>query len=487
MKRTGCAVTLFLLVAPLCATAFALPSVDLENAVVDVASSVGKAVVSITTEQIARVPARRMYYSGPRGSVPFGEDEEFFQRFFSDFFGEIPYQEYRRRGSIGSGVIISPEGYILTNEHVVGSADKITVTLPDGRTFKAAVKGVDVRSDLAVIKIDAKEELPSAKLGDSESLKIGQWVVAIGNPFAFALQNPEPTVTTGVVSALHRSLGRTFSQDRDYNDLIQTDAAINPGNSGGPLVNLKGEVIGINVAIFSTSGGYQGIGFAVPANKARRILERLKAGKQVAYGWLGVTVQELNPDLAAYFGVAQEKGVLVSDVFSGSPAEKGGVRAGDVIVSFDGKEISSVRELLGAVAETDVGKTVKLGVVRENKAQTLALVLAERPSGNAVTRPASKGQKEEAQAPAGPWRGIEAGELDEAAVARRGTLRGASKVVVERVQPGSAAEQAGIIRGDVILEINKIPVTDLAKYRSAVAGAKGNALVRTARGYFLLK
>ena len=214
----------------------------------------------------------------------------------------MPDRDYKQVG-LGSGVIIDSSGYILTNQHVIDQADKIKVTLSDGREFKGEIKGQDARSDLAVIKIVAKD-LPAVELGNSEKLRIGEWVVAIGNPFGFALEGAEPTVTVGVISALHRSLGKILSRNRDYTDLLQTDAAINPGNSGGPLVNLKGEVVGINVAIFSTSGGYQGIGFAIPINAAKRIISQLIAGKEVLYGWLGITIQDLTEDMAKYFGLS---------------------------------------------------------------------------------------------------------------------------------------------------------------------------------------
>jgi len=229
---------------------------------------------------------------------------------------------------------------------VVEGANKLTVILSDGRQFAAEVKGSDSRSDLAVIKIEA-EDLPVAGLGDSDTLKIGQWVVAIGNPFGFAMQNPEPTVTVGVVSALHRTLGNAMVQDRDYTDLIQTDAAINPGNSGGPLVDIRGNVIGINVAIVSTTGGNQGIGFAIPVNSAKRIISKLIEGKKIEYGWLGISIQELNDDLAKYFGLgADKKGVLIADVLAGGPGDKGGLRPGDIIIKFDNHPIRDVKSLL---------------------------------------------------------------------------------------------------------------------------------------------
>src|SRR3989338_3967658 len=360
-----------------------LPSFEgynMEDAVIGVASSTGKAVVSISTEHITKVKGggtRRYYFGSPFGQEsPFGEDDSF-RRFFDDFFGELPDREYKQRG-LGSVVIIDQEGYILTNEHVINDADKISVTLSDGREFKGEVKGRDARSDLAIIKINAKN-LPVANLGDSDNLKIGQWVVAIGNPFGFALQNPEPTVTAGVISALHRSLGSILSRDKDYNDLIQTDAAINPGNSGGPLVNFNGEVVGINVAIFSTSGGYQGVGFAIPVNNAKRIISRLIEGKKIAYGWIGVTGQNLDDDLAKYLGLAEKNGVLISKVIENGPAQKAGIKESDVIKQFDNKAVNNVRELLNVVGKTEIGKKVKVVVVREKKELTLEVQIGERP------------------------------------------------------------------------------------------------------------
>ena len=323
----------------------------MEDAVINVANTAGKAVVSISAERTTKVSTgRRFVYRSPFGESPFGEDE-FFRKFFDDFFGQMPEREYKQFG-LGSGVIVDPQGYILTNEHVIDGADKIKVTLPDGREFKAELKGEDPRADLAIIKINA-HNLPAAAWGDSDNLRIGQWVVAIGNPFGFALQNPEPTVTAGVISALHRSIGKSVGRDRDYNDLIQTDAAINPGNSGGPLVNLKGEIVGINVAIFTTSGGYQGIGFAIPSNAAKRIMSNLIQGKKILYGCLGVTVQGLSEDMAKYFGLSDKNGVLVAKVLENGPAQKSGIKESDIIKQFDNKPVNNVRELLSVVGKAD--------------------------------------------------------------------------------------------------------------------------------------
>lgn len=444
----------------------------LEDAVINVADTAGKAVVSISTEYTAKAGGtRRYYFESPFGGSPFGEDD-FFRRFFEDFFGQMPERERR---AMGSGVIIDEEGYILTNEHVVSGADKITVKLPDGREFSAEIKGKDMRSDLAVIKINARN-LPVAKLGDSENLKIGQWVVAIGNPFGVYLQNPEPTVTAGVIGALHRALGR-ISGDRDYSDLIQTDAAINPGNSGGPLVNLKGEIIGINVAIFTTSGGYQGIGFAIPVNNAKRILSKLIEGKKILYGWLGVTVQDLTEDLAQYFGLPDTSGVLVNKALENSPAQKAGIKEGDVIKSFDNKQIKDVRGLLDAVGKTEVGRKVKVTVIRDKKETSLDVEVGERPEN----------LEEKIKAVvSGAWRGLEVEEITSDFAGRFG-LEEKHGVVVVNVEPNSQADKAGLSPGDVILEINKNKVNNLSDYQKITEGLKGNALVRTSRGYFLVK
>jgi serine protease Do len=446
----------------------------MEEAIVKVANIAGKAVVSISSEHTAKVKSgRRFYFNYPGGESPFGEDDPF-RKFFEDFMGEMPDREYKEMG-LGSGVIIDPDGYILTNEHVIMDADKIKVTLPDGREFKAEVKGQDPRSDLAIIKINARN-LPAVTLGDSSNLKIGQWVVAIGNPFGFAMENPEPTVTVGVISALHRSLGRTLSRDKDYNDLIQTDAAINPGNSGGPLVNLKGEVVGINVAIFSTSGGYQGVGFAIPADNAKRIISRLIEGKKVLYGWLGVTVQDLTSDMAAYFGLPDKNGVLVAKVLAKSPAEKAGIKESDIIKEFDNKAINNVRELLSIVGSAEVGKKIKVSALRDKKEISLEAEIGERPDDLEKIESVSSGA----------WRGLEVEDLTPETI-RQFRIEEESGVVVVSVTPGTQADQTGIIPGDVILEINKQPVKSIPDYEKLTKKLHGDALVRTGRGYFLIK
>lgn len=459
-------------------TAVTKSGYSIEDAVINVADTAGKAVVSISSERTEKLQApRRYYFRSPQGESPFGEGDPF-SRFFDDFFGNLPDRSFKQKG-LGSGVIIDAEGYILTNEHVVSGADKITVTLSDGRELKGEIRGRDARSDLAIIKVNARN-LPTVSLGDSDNLKIGQWVVAVGNPFGFALENPEPTVTVGVISALHRTLGVMASRNGDYSDLIQTDAAINPGNSGGPLVNLKGEIVGINVAIFSTSGGYQGVGFAIPINSAKKIINRLIEGKKISYGWLGITIQDLNEELVSYFGLPDKNGILVAKVLENSPAQKAGMKEGDILKQFDNKPVNSTKELLSSVASTQVGKKVRVVFLRDKKQMSLEVEVAERPQD----------VDGEGGAPSnletGAWRGLEVEELSEKS-SRQFGLQGKKGVVIVAVEPGSLADEGGIVSGEMILEINKEPIENLADYDRATKKAKGDTLVRTSRGYFVVK
>lgn len=449
----------------------------MEDAIIRVANTAGKAVVSISTERTEHFTGRtrRFYFGAPFENAPFEDD--FFRRFFDEFSQGAPQREYKQVG-LGSGVIVDAEGYILTNEHVVSGADKITVTLSDGREFKAEVKGGDPRSDLAIIKINSGS-LPVVKLGSSQELKIGEWVVAIGNPYGFALQNPEPTVTVGVISALHRSLGRSLEQGRDYSDLIQTDAAINPGNSGGPLVNLRGEIIGINVALFSTSGGYQGIGFAIPIDSAKRVMKKLIEGKKILYGWLGVTVQDLDDKLAKYFGLADKNGVLIAKVLENGPAKNSGMKEGDVIKSFDNQPINNVKELLSIVGKTEVGKKTIATVIRDKKEVNLEVKVGERPQD---LEKMSEGPVESE----GAWRGLQVSQITPE-LKRQFRIEEELGVIVTDVAAGSAADEAGLIPGDIILEINKEPIKSLPDYQRITKAIKGDVLFRTQRGFFVVK
>ncbi len=447
----------------------------LEQEFIRVAERVGPAVVSISAEHTEHVGVRG-YSFGAYG-------DEDFDQFFREFFGGGPLQQEFKRVGLGSGVIINPDGYILTNAHVIAEADRITVTLPDGREFIGAIKGIDQRSDLAVIKIDGSD-LPAAPLGDSSDLKVGQWSIAIGNPFGFAVHSPEPTMTVGIISALRRSLPATNRRDRYYQDLIQTDASINPGNSGGPLVNVHGEVIGINVAIFTTSGGSQGIGFAIPINAAKRVLDDLIAGRQVLYGWLGVQIQDVNESLASYFRLPDQHGVVVVSIVGNSPADHSGLRPGDVVRSFNGEPVKDARTLVQKVSYAGIGESVTLGIVREQRTAEVTVEIGRRP-GEEETAVATS----QVGAPAATtveWRGATIGELTDE-LRRRLGLQSTSGVVVLNIKAGSAADVAGLSAGDVIDEMNRRPVENLAAFNSVAHQVRNDALVRTDRGFAIVK
>jgi serine protease Do len=396
-------------------------------------------VVNISTTQVVKL-------NRPRGRNPFGQQDPF-DDFFHNFFGRMPREQ--KRTSLGSGFIVSPDGYILTNNHVVEKADEVTVTLLDKEEFKAKVVGTDPKIDIALIKIDTKKKLTYAALGDSDRLDVGEWVVAIGNPFGLG-----HTVTTGIVSAKGRIIG-----SGPYDDFIQTDASINPGNSGGPLFNLKGEVVGINTAIVQ---GGQGIGFATPIQLAKSVLDQLREKGKVTRGWLGVYIQPLTADAAENLGISGRRGALVSDVTSGGPAEKAGIRSGDVIVGFDGKEIRDEHELPQIVASTKPGKSVDVRLLRGGKETTVAVKIAEmegEPGKPAGGQELSKNL------------GLTVQDITPE-IAQRFQIENTKGVVVTGVEDGSPAEEAGFNEGDilrVILRQNKrIPVTNAAEFAKLV-------------------
>ena len=418
----------------------------------DLAERVSPAVVHIKATTAAKTGS-----SDPR----FGESFPF--PGFSSPFPQQP-REFRRQGT-GSGFIIRKDGLILTNNHVVENAHEITVTLTDKQQYKAKILGRDPKTDLAVIKIQTPASLPTAPLGDSDELRVGDWVIAIGNPFG--LSN---TVTSGIVSAKGRSIGAG-----PYDDFIQTDASINPGNSGGPLFNMAGEVIGINTAIFSQGGGNIGIGFAIPVNLVKNLVPELETKGTVTRGWLGVSVQPVTPELARSFGLDKQSGALVGDVVAQGPAEKAGIKRGDVIVSYDGKPIEEPATLPALVASTPVGQTVAIQVMRDGRMQTVDVAIDRLNDRTVALEP----QQEKGQ-----W-GL---ALQNIPPEQRRTmgLKENYGVLVTAVLPGSPAANANINAGDVILQVNNVPVRSVENMKGEIAKAKGDTplllLLRRADG-----
>ncbi|BCB95713.1 peptidase [Dissulfurispira thermophila] len=419
----------------------------------DLAEKTKPAVVNISTEKTIRIPGSPFrHFFGP--DEPFGD---FFRRFFDE---DIPDRELKQQ-SLGSGFIIDKDGYIITNNHVVEGADEIKVKLADGREFKAKVIGRDPKTDLALIKITTVfKNLPVLPLGDSDKVRVGDWVLAIGNPFGL-----EHTVTQGIISATGRVIG-----SGPYDNFLQTDAPINPGNSGGPLINLKGEVIGINTAIIASG---QGIGFAIPSNMAKSVVSQLKEKGKVVRGWIGVSVQTVTPDIAQSFGLKESKGALVGDVVSGSPAEKAGIERGDVIIAFNGKDIKQMSDLPRLVAEVPVGKTVDIRVIRDGKEIDLKITVAE------LTE-----EKLMAQMPVSDESlGMRVDDIT-AKWARQFRIKDKSGVLVIDVLSGSLADMSGIRPGDVIKEINRKPVRNLNDYEVAMKRVTkgGSVLLLIKRG-----
>lgn len=409
-------------------------------------------VVSISAESAAK-PALR---GNIQGQMP-NEVPEIFRRFFGDQFNfEIPPpgQQGRDRESLGSGFIISADGYILSNNHVVDGADKVVVRLLDRRELEAKVIGTDKRSDIALLKVDARN-LPVVKIGQSDRLRVGEWVFAIGAPFGF-----DYSVTAGIVSALGRGLPR-----ENYVPFIQTDVAINPGNSGGPLFNLNGEVVGINSQIFSGSGGYMGLSFAIPMDIAMEVVDQLKGGGKVARGWLGVSIQDVDRDLAESFGLAKPEGALVAKVFPDTPAEEAGLKEGDIITRFNDHEIVFSSDLPHLVGRVKPGVSATLKVVREGKARDLRVKVGELPSEEQLAGGDGEGSPAPAAGPAGASRlGLTVEALTPALQKRLGVGSG---VVISRIS-GEPASAADLRPGDVILAVNNRAVDSVAAFNAQV-------------------
>jgi serine protease Do len=404
----------------------------------ELAERLSPTVVNVQVTKVAQVGAFPMP-EGPEG--PYGE---FFRRFFQDRPSRP--EPHRMHGS-GSGVIISHDGYILTNNHVVDGAQEVTVTLSDQRVYKAKVVGRDPKTDLAVLKIEAKEPLPTASMGDSEQLKVGDWVLAIGNPFGLS-----HSVTAGIVSAKGRVIGAG-----PYDDFIQTDAPINPGNSGGPLFNMQGEMVGINTAIVSSG---QGIGFAIPINIAKPLIPQLEQTGEVTRGYLGVSIQSITPDLAKALKLEDRQGALVAEVVPEGPAARAGIRRGDVIVAFNGKAVKDAHDLPAMAAQTPVGQKATVTVRRDGGTQQLAITVGKLPS--------EKAAREESAQPAQSQWGLRLQDVTPQAASRLGLTTDQGAMVVG-VQPGSPAEHAGLREGDLILEVDHQAVRSVNEVREALA------------------
>ncbi|MBI4679814.1 MAG: DegQ family serine endoprotease [Nitrospirae bacterium] len=414
----------------------------------EISNAVKPAIVNISTtktEKLSESPYAPFF------------DDPFFRRFFGDRFRHPEVPRERKTASLGSGVIVSSNGYILTNSHVIKDADEIKVLLSDKREFQGKIIGTDPKTEVAVIKIDA-QDLPTISWGDSDKLKVGEVVMAIGSPFGL-----NQTVTMGIVSAV----GRANVGIADYEDFIQTDAAINPGNSGGALVNAKGELVGINTAIFSTTGGYQGIGFAIPNNMAKAVMDSLIKTGKVIRGWLGVSIQPLTPELAKQFNLEKEYGALVGDVIENSPAEKAGILRGDVIIEYNGKKVNEPYHLRNTVANTPPGETAELKVIRNGKIETIKVMIGELPT----------------EAPKAPvieyknvLRGISVRELTPELYRQMNISEKIKGVIVAEIGPDSPAE-GKLMEDDIIQEINRKAIANLKDYESTASEIKPDEIV----------
>ncbi|MGR3178167.1 MAG: Do family serine endopeptidase [Candidatus Anammoxibacter sp.] len=434
---------------------------SLEKILELVSEVIKPSVVSVISVKVIKHPSIPFSRGGNQYGNPFGNKKQF--RGSKDFFGgrfsdkyfrdSYPDRKFKQQG-LGSGIIVNKEGYILTNNHVVNGADEIKVVLGDKREFEAKIIGTDPQSDLAVIKIEGSD-LPAAQLGDSDALRVGNWAITIGNPFGFT-----QTVSVGIISAM----GRAHIGIARYENMIQTDAAINPGNSGGPLVNIKGEVIGINTAIYTNTGSYQGIGFAIPINMARVIMKSIIETGRVVRGWLGVVVQDLTPALIKQFEVKVNEGGLVSNVEKNSPASNAGMETGDIIIKYEGKKVKDVNLLMNIVAQTEIGKEVKLIVLRDGKEKSLKIKIQEQPSGLFAVSGSSPAVKD---------LGLTVQNLTDE-LARSLGVEESNGVVVTEVVPGSPAANTDIKQSDLIKQVSRKPVNNVEEFRQAIRSARGD-------------
>ncbi len=440
-------------------TARAAPAPD---SFADLAERLLPSVVNISTTQTLKNPDKGLDMPQfPPGS-PF---EDFFKNFMDKHGGNTPDAVPRRATALGSGFIIDPSGLLVTNNHVIADADEITAILQDGQAYKAEIVGRDTKADLALLRIKAPHKLPAIAFGNSDEMRVGDWVMAIGNPFGMA-----GSVTAGIISARARDINAG-----PYDDFLQTDAAINKGNSGGPLLNLKGEVIGINTAIFSPSGGSIGIGFAIPANLAKPVIDDLQKYGKARRGWLGVRIQSVTDEIAESLGLKEQRGALVADVSPGGPAAKAGIRKGDVIASFDGKDVSEMHRLPRIVAETPINKDVEVVLWRDGKKLSIHAVVGEltdtdeTEQAKAAEKPAPK---QDAGQTAVATLGLSVAPLSPALRERYDLGNDAKGVVVTEVKPSGAAAEKGMRAGDVIVEVSQEPVKSPADLAAKIDAAR---------------
>lgn len=431
------------------------------------AEVVSPSVVNIRTEKTVQGGGRVFKHFSPN---PFGNDERF-NDFFEKFFGEQPQREFKER-SLGSGFIIDREGHIVTNNHVIENATKIKVKLKNGKEFDADIIGSDPSTDIALIKIKSGDDFPVIPLGDSNSLQVGQWVVAIGSPFGL-----EQTVTAGIISAKGRVIG-----SGPYDNFLQTDASINPGNSGGPLIDMQGKVVGINTAIVASG---QGIGFAIPINLAHGIIDQLKTKGSVTRGWLGVVIQDLSEEMADYYGIPDKKGIMVMEVMPGNPAEAAGIQPKDIIVEINGQPVVTSRDLTNLVAGLNVGEKTKVVLIRNGKKQSVQVEIAKRPDDTTQLASGSPEKSSEDEL------GIRVSNLTPELAKRLNTTQ-MDGVVIEQVNPDGKGAEAGLTPGDIIKEINHIPIKNTKDYASAISKIKKSEAIqmfiwRSNAGFLVIK
>ena len=415
----------------------------LSDSLAEVAEAAKPSIVNISTTSTVTMEGH------PGGDL---FNDPLFRRFFGDQFEHPGGKQKRKASALGSGVIVSEDGFILTNNHVIKDADEITVLLTDKREFTGKVVGADPKTDLAIIKIDAKD-LPVMPIGDSDALKIGDVVFAVGNPFGL-----NQTITMGIVSAV----GRSNVGVADYEDFIQTDAAINPGNSGGALVNGDGKLVGINTAIFSTSGGYMGIGFAIPSNMARSVMDSIRKHGRVIRGWLGVSIQALTKDLADQFGIKDQRGVLVAEVMKDGPADKGGMKRSDVITSFNGKKVADATALRNIVADIKPGTTVEVTVSRDKTEKVLTVTVGEMPEQKKAVRTAERENV---------MKGVTVQDLTTDIRNKLNIPDDVDGVVVTNVA-GDSASQGKLVPGDVVMQVNRKDIKNTADFERELEGVK---------------